>query len=55
MLIQYFYLAYRDGKPVGRIMGIVNNRYNSIKNEKHGRFCFMECFDDKDSFSCPSE
>ena len=45
-----FYLAYRDGKPVGRIMGLVNNRYNSIKNEKHGRFCFMESYNDREVF-----
>ena len=43
-------LAYRDDKPVGRIMGIINNRYNSIHNEKNGRFCFMECYDDKEVF-----
>ncbi len=43
-------LAYRDRKPVGRIMGIINNRYNSINNENHGRFCFMECYDDKEVF-----
>jgi len=43
-------LAYRDGKPAGRIMGIINNRYNKINNEKHGRFCFMECYNDKEVF-----
>jgi hypothetical protein len=43
-------IAYRDGKPVGRIMGIINNRYNSIHNEKNGRFCFMECYNDKEVF-----
>jgi ribosomal protein S18 acetylase RimI-like enzyme len=43
-------IAYRDNKPVGRIMGIVNNRYNSINNEHDGRFCFMECFNDKEVF-----
>ena len=43
-------LAYRDKKPVGRIMGIINNRYNSINNEQHGRFCFMECYNDKEVF-----
>jgi len=43
-------LAFRDKKPVGRIMGIINNRYNSINNERDGRFCFMECFNDKDVF-----
>lgn len=43
-------LAYRDNIPVGRIMGIVNNRYNAINNERHGRFCFMECYNDKEVF-----
>jgi hypothetical protein len=43
-------LAYKDNKPVGRIMGLINNRYNSINNEQNGRFCFMECFDDKEVF-----
>lgn len=43
-------LAYRDNKPVGRIMGIINNRYNELNNEQHGRFCFMECFNDKEVF-----
>lgn len=45
-----FYLAYKDDKPAGRIMGLVNKRYNSIKNEKHGRFCFMECYNDQEVF-----
>jgi hypothetical protein len=44
-------LAYRDKKPVGRIMGIINNRYNTIHNENNGRFCFMECYDDKEVFN----
>jgi len=43
-------IAYRDSEPVGRIMGIVNNRYNTINNEQDGRFCFMECYDDKEVF-----
>ncbi len=43
-------LALRNRKPVGRIMGIINNRYNEIHNEKHGRFCFMECYDDREVF-----
>jgi hypothetical protein len=42
------YLAYRDKKVVGRIMGIINNRYNTIHNEQHGRYCFMECYEDQD-------
>ncbi|HUX95410.1 MAG TPA: hypothetical protein VMV47_06730 [Bacteroidales bacterium] len=43
-------LAYRENKPVGRIMGIINNRYNTIHNEQNGRFCFMECYEDKEVF-----
>lgn len=42
------YLAYRDKKILGRIMGIINRRYNTIHNEQHGRFCFMECYEDQD-------
>jgi len=41
------FLAYKNGQPAGRIMGLINNRYNSIKNEKHGRFCFMECYNNQ--------
>lgn len=42
------YLAYRGKKPVGRIMGLINNRYNAINNENHGRFCFMESYNDQE-------
>ena len=42
------YLAYRDKKVVGRVMGIINRRYNTIHNEQHGRFCFMECYEDQE-------
>jgi len=40
-------LAYKNKRPVGRIMGIINKRYNAINNEQHGRFCFMECYNDQ--------
>jgi ribosomal protein S18 acetylase RimI-like enzyme len=43
-------LAYRNDKPAGRIMGIINNRYNTINNEQHGRFSFMECYNDQEVF-----
>jgi hypothetical protein len=43
-------LAYKDRKPVGRIMGLINRRYNEINNEQHGRFCFMECYNDREVF-----
>jgi hypothetical protein len=43
-----FYMAWKDGNPAGRIMGLVNNRYNQIQNERNGRFCFMECYNDQE-------
>lgn len=36
-------LAYEDNKAVGRIMGIINRRYNEFRKEKHARFGFLEC------------
>ncbi len=42
------YLAYRNHKPAGRIMGLINRRYNSLRNENNGRFCFMEAFEDRE-------
>lgn len=41
------YLAYDGKKVVGRIMGIINTRYNNLNNEPHGRFCFIECYNDQ--------
>ncbi len=41
-------LAYKANKPVGRIMGIINHRYNKSHNEKHARFCWMECYNEPD-------
>ncbi|MFO7852583.1 MAG: hypothetical protein ACQERS_12185 [Bacteroidota bacterium] len=43
-------LAYRDHKPVGRIMGIINKRHKSLTNEQHGRFCFFESYNDREVF-----
>lgn len=42
------YLALRGKKIVGRIMGIINRRYNAIHNEQHCRFCFLECYEDQE-------
>jgi GNAT superfamily N-acetyltransferase len=43
-------LAYRDGQVVGRIMGIINKRYNSIHKDNSARFEYMECSNDKEIF-----
>jgi len=40
-------LALENGRPVGRIMGIINHRYNEAKGEKSARFACLECRDDQ--------
>ena len=40
-------LAYRNGRAVGRIMGIVNKRCNEFRNERNARFSCLECPDDQ--------
>jgi GNAT superfamily N-acetyltransferase len=42
------FMAYRDGKPVGRIAAIANNTHNRIHNENIGFFGFFECIDDQE-------
>ncbi len=45
-----FWLAYRDGKVVGRIVGIINHKYNEKIGKKMGRFSRMEVFEDREAF-----
>lgn len=40
------FMAYRDGKPVGRIAAIINHRANSAWNCKRVRFGWMDFIDD---------
>ncbi|MFC1550407.1 hypothetical protein ACFL46_03865 [Candidatus Neomarinimicrobiota bacterium] len=40
-------LAYQDNKAVGRIMGIINHRYNKAHDENTARFSCLECFNDE--------
>lgn len=40
------YMAYRDGKPVGRIAGIINHQVNKSTGEKSVRFSFFDFIDD---------
>lgn len=42
-------LAERNGRPVGRIMGIVNRRLNERAKESVGRFGFFDCEDSEDT------
>jgi len=41
-------LAYKDGEPVGRIMGIINHRYNEFQDARQARFCYLECRNDQE-------
>lgn len=40
------FMAYRDGKPVGRITAIINNAVNEKTGEKVVRFGFVDFIDD---------
>lgn len=42
------YLAYRDGKIVGRIAGIINHQWNKAYNIKKARFTRLDMIDDLD-------
>jgi hypothetical protein len=41
-------LAFRDGRCVGRVIGIINHRYNEHRNEKTARFGYLESFEEQD-------
>ncbi len=43
-------LACKDGRPVGRAMGIINHRYNEHRNEKTARFGYLETYEDREVF-----
>ncbi len=39
-------LAFRDDAPVGRVMGIINRRFNEERREKTARFAYLETYED---------
>ena len=39
-------LALRDGVPAGRVLGLINSRYNQARGEHQARFACLECGDD---------
>ena len=41
-----YYLAYRDGKIVGRVAGIINHVCNERSNKKEARFSYIDFIDD---------
>lgn len=40
-------LAWKENRPVGRVMGIINHRYNEHRREKTARFGYLETEKDK--------
>lgn len=43
-------LAWKDGKAVGRVMGLISHNYNQKNNENHGRFAFIETWNDSEVY-----
>ena len=43
-----YYMAYRDGKPVGRIAGIINHVVNKRTGKNEGRFGYIDFIDDNE-------
>jgi len=41
-------IAKKENRVVGRIMGIINHKYNKEHQEKYGRFCFFETYEEPD-------
>jgi len=41
-----YYMAYRDGKPVGRVAAIINHKANELWGKKNVRFGFFDFVDD---------
>ena len=41
-------MAFRDKKLVGRVMGIINYKYNELYRENNARFNYLETWDDRE-------
>ena len=41
-----FFMAFRDGKMVGRVVGIINHKANKTWNQKNVRFGWIDFIDD---------
>ncbi|MFL5895334.1 MAG: GNAT family N-acetyltransferase [Thermoleophilaceae bacterium] len=44
-----YFLAWRDGRPVGRISAHIDRRLNDVQDNDWGLFGFFECEDDQDA------
>lgn len=45
------FLAFKDGKPIGRIMGLVPNEFNKLNQVQSARFSYLECYEDEVVFN----
>jgi hypothetical protein len=43
------FLAYLDGRPVGRVAAMVDHKHNEVHGEKMGFFGFFECIDNREA------
>lgn len=43
-----YFMAYRDGKPVGRIAAIINRQVNEKEGKNNARFGFVDFVDDRE-------
>lgn len=43
-----FFLAYKDGRPVGRIAALLNRRHEEYRQEHIGFWGFFECINDQE-------
>ncbi len=46
--VRKLFMAYQDGKPVGRICALVNRKYNDYRHENIGFFGFFDCVNDEE-------
>jgi hypothetical protein len=44
-----YFLAWRDGQPVGRITAHLDHRFNEFQNNSWGMFGFFECEDSRET------
>ena len=44
-----FFMAYRDGKAVGRVLCGADKKFNDFVNKKQGYFALFECIDDQET------
>ena len=47
--VSKYWLAYRNGKIVGRVAGIINKKYNENRNIKYARFGWLDFINDLES------